>query len=82
MEKLIAGLILVPLGIAFTIFSMLFVSMITATIVYFIWNTLAPVYFVGLLPAVFISIPWWHCFLFMYLLGILRSRGATTEVSK
>lgn len=79
MEKFILMGVMGIFGLCFTIFMLFFMAAVSATVFYFVWNTLAPIYFVTYLPAVFMHIPWWHCFLFMYLLGLLRSRGVSVE---
>lgn len=82
MDKIIAGVIIGIVGMFLATFLLLFFSVINATIFYFVWNALAPVYFATALPAVFMHLSWWHCFLFMWLLGILRGPSASAKAEK
>ena len=80
MDKAIIAMLLAILGLFLGIFVMCFMSIINATIFYYVWNILAPVYFVTFLPVVFMHISWWHCWLFMWLIGLVFGRFSSVQV--
>ena len=81
MEKGLAALVLAVFGMFLGYALMCFTGIITATILYLVWNRLAPVYFVTLLPSQFMHIPWWHCFLFTWLIGCTIGRTASVKTT-
>ena len=80
MDKAMLGLTLAVIGMFLGVFAMCFMSFISATILYFIWNALAPIYFVTFLPAVFMHLSWWHCFMFMWLIGLVSGRFSSMKM--
>lgn len=82
MSKLFASLLLMPVFAAITLFGMLFISFINAVIAFFIWNHLAPLYFVNILQPQFIHLPFFHCWMALYLIGITFGPKTSSVESK
>ena len=83
MNFIAAAILIMMMGVL-AIGTSLFISFINATIIYFVWNYLAPIYFATLLPAQFIHIPFFHCWLFLYMFALLfgARSGATAKADK
>jgi hypothetical protein len=57
-------------------------AMISGTIMYFLWNYMAPIYFTFLQPQ-YLHIPWWHCVCLLWIIQILNPfRNISTSTSK
>jgi ABC-type transporter Mla maintaining outer membrane lipid asymmetry permease subunit MlaE len=77
-EKLLGSLVMAVLFVFLAVFG----SFIGAFLVYFMWNHLAPLYFVGVLPAQFIHVPFLHCWMFLFMFALVFGNKASANTSK
>jgi hypothetical protein len=80
MSNLIAGLIIGVFGTLTAVCMLLAFALFGGTLVYFLWNYLAPVYFATFLPALYLHLPWWHCVCFLWLLGLINPFKSNVSV--
>jgi len=81
MEKLIGMIVLVPMLAILAIITVIFTSFINAIIMYLAWNYIAPIYFTTIFQPQFLHIPFVHCWVFLYIIGILFG-AKTASVEK
>lgn len=82
MDKFITAIIVGMFAALALPFLMLFASLLTGTIFYFTWNTVAPIYFAGIIPTQLLHFTWWHSFLFMMVWGLLFRPISTSSTTK
>lgn len=72
MDKVI-GAIFASIFVFFGVFILgIIFSLLAAIPLYFLWNFLAPTYF-SFLPPVWLAVPFWHVFLLMWCLSLVRN---------
>ena len=84
MYKIITSLFLMVFTSILFVAAMVFSSMINAVILYFAWNFIAPIYFTTIVQPQFLHVPFLHCWVFLYIIGVIfgakRSSGRNQEI--
>ncbi len=71
MGKLIGAILAIPFVFVIAFVGAIFIALISAIPLYFIWNYLAPTYF-SFLPPVWTNIGFWNLFLLVWCLSMIR----------
>ena len=80
--NLFTGLIVGIAGTLTAAFMLCFFALFGGTLVYFLWNYLAPVNFATFLPPLYLHIPWWHCVCLIWLISLINPFKSAVSVRK
>ena len=81
-EKILGSLVVGVFMTVLFVFLAVFGSFIGALLACFMWNYLAPIYFTGILPAQFIHVPFFHCWMFLFMFALVFGNKASGTTGK
>ena len=82
MGAFIAAIIMAMFTAFMVPFLVIMAGILSGTLFYLTWNTIAPIYFASVLPAQLLHFTWWHSVLFTMVWRLLFKSSASVKSEK